>query len=190
MLVRPGVVGAACHPHRRLPDQGCPQLRHAAATTRRRRSLTSARYCSASWRTRSPSQCPGTARSAASAGRSLIITSRVMNFPLSFGSLSLSGRSPAALVTHARRMICRRASLISARPTARADTSACTPGAQVDRLAPLHSAAPGHARTATHSLASRLIRVFSGAYSWFHLQCVFGVFSSRERVASVDDLSA
>ena len=37
------------------PGSGCPQLRHAAATARRWRSLTSTRYCSASWRTRSPS---------------------------------------------------------------------------------------------------------------------------------------
>jgi hypothetical protein len=34
---------------------GCPQLRYAAATAQRRRSSTSARLRSASWRTRSPS---------------------------------------------------------------------------------------------------------------------------------------
>ena len=56
---------------------GCPQLRHAAATARRWRSLTSTRYCSASWRTKSPSQWPGTARSWASAGRWLRTTSAV-----------------------------------------------------------------------------------------------------------------
>ena len=52
---------------------GCPQLRHAAATARRWRSLTSTRYCSASWRTRSPSQWPACARSSACGGRSSII---------------------------------------------------------------------------------------------------------------------
>jgi len=37
-------------------------------------------------------------------------------------------------------------------------------------------APPGHARSGRHTrLASRRIRVFSGVYSWFHLQCVFGV---------------
>jgi hypothetical protein len=72
----------------------------------------------------------------------------------------LSGRSPAALVTHARHMICRRASLISARPTARADISARTPGAQVDRLAPLQSAARSRSQWRHTRLASRLIRVF------------------------------
>jgi hypothetical protein len=35
-------------------------------------------------------------------------------------------------------------------------------------------APPGHPRRHTR-LASRLIPVFSGVYSWFHLQCVFGV---------------
>ena len=55
------------------PGSGCPQLRYAAATAQRRRSLTSARSHSASWRTRSPSQWPGTARSATSGGRSLIL---------------------------------------------------------------------------------------------------------------------
>ena len=56
------------------PGSGCPQLRYAAATAQRRRSFTSARKHSASWRTRSPSQKPGTARSSASAGRSLMLT--------------------------------------------------------------------------------------------------------------------
>jgi hypothetical protein len=76
-------------------------------------------------------------------------------FPLSFGSSSLSGRSPAALVTHARRMILSASQSVSARPTAHADPSAWTPGAQVDRLSLLHSAAPGHART-DDTLACRL----------------------------------
>lgn len=62
------------------PGSGCPQLRYAAATAQRRRSFTSARLHSASWRTRSPSQCPGTARSSTSAGRSEIITMSG-NFP-------------------------------------------------------------------------------------------------------------
>jgi len=51
------------------PGSGCPQLRYAAATAQRRRSLTSARSHSASWRTRSPSQCPGWLRSVGANGR-------------------------------------------------------------------------------------------------------------------------
>ncbi|SEC50306.1 hypothetical protein SAMN04490240_1848 [Rhodococcus pyridinivorans] len=74
VLACPVVVGAACHPSPASPGSGCPQLRYAAATAQRRRSFTSARLHSASWRTRSPSQWPGTARSSTSAGRSLIIT--------------------------------------------------------------------------------------------------------------------
>jgi hypothetical protein len=49
------------------------------------------------------------------------------------------------------------------------------PGAQVDRLAPLQSAARSRSRWRHTRLASRLIPVFSSVYSWFHLQCVFGV---------------
>ena len=37
-------------------------------------------------------------------------------------------------------------------------------------------APPGHARTGDTLALPRLIHVFSGVYSWFHLQCVFGVF--------------
>jgi hypothetical protein len=59
--------------------------------------------------------------------------------------------------------------------TASADTSTSTPGAQVDRLAPLQSAARSRSQWRHTRLASRLIRAFSGVYSWFHLQCVFGV---------------
>lgn len=59
------------------PGSSCPQLRYAAATAQRRRSFTSARLHSASWRTKSPSQCPGTALSAASAGRCERTTSAV-----------------------------------------------------------------------------------------------------------------
>src|SRR5688572_11218743 len=47
--------------------------------------------------------------------------------------------------------------------------------AQVDRLAPLQSAARSRSQWRHTGLASRLIGVFSGVYSWFHLQCVFGV---------------
>ena len=78
LLAGPGPSGSA-GPSRRCrgclppspasPGSGCPQLRHAAATAQRRRSLTSARYYSASWRTRSPSQWPGTARSKTLSGR-------------------------------------------------------------------------------------------------------------------------
>lgn len=55
------------------PGSGCPQLRYAAATAQRRRSFTSARSHSASWRTQSPSQWPACIRSSTSAGRSAII---------------------------------------------------------------------------------------------------------------------
>jgi hypothetical protein len=60
-------------------------------------------------------------------------------------------------------------------PTASADTSISTPGAHVDRLAPLQSVARSRSQWRHTRLASRLIPVFSGVYSWFHLQCVFGV---------------
>ena len=85
-LAGPGPSGSA-GPSRRC--QGCSRLllrlqgqaalsfNRAAATSRRRCPFITARSNSASWRTRSPSQCPGTARSAASGGRSLIITSGV-----------------------------------------------------------------------------------------------------------------
>jgi len=87
-----------------------------------------------------------------------------------------------------RCMICRRASLISARPTARADTSACMPGAGRSPRA-VAKRRPVTLEWRHTRLASRLIHVFSGVYSWFHLQCVFGVlFGSREGVASGDDL--
>jgi hypothetical protein len=49
------------------------------------------------------------------------------------------------------------------------------PGAQVDRLSPLQSAARSRSQWRHIRLASRLIPVFSGVDSWFHLQCVFGV---------------
>ena len=52
------------------PGLDCPQLHYAAATAQRQRSFTSARLHGASWRSKSPSQCPGTARASASAGRS------------------------------------------------------------------------------------------------------------------------
>ena len=61
-------------------------------------------------------------------------------------------------------------------PTASADTSTSTPA---PRSIASHrcTAPPGHARSGdTLALASRLIRVFSGVYSWFHLECVLGVF--------------
>lgn len=61
-----------------IPGSGCPQLRHAAATAQRRRSFTSARKHSASWRTRSPSQWPATARSSTSVGRRSRVTSGVI----------------------------------------------------------------------------------------------------------------
>lgn len=85
-LAGPGPSGSA-DPSRRC--QGCSHLllrlqgqaalsfNRGAATSRRRCPFITARSYSASWRTRSPSQCPGTARSLASAGRSLIITSGV-----------------------------------------------------------------------------------------------------------------
>jgi hypothetical protein len=47
---RPVVVGAACHPPRRLPGQAAPSFNRPAATGQRRRSLTSTRSRSASWR--------------------------------------------------------------------------------------------------------------------------------------------
>ena len=40
----------------------------------------------------------------------------------------------------------------------------------------LPSAARSRSQWRHTRMASRLIRVFSGVYSWFHLQCVFGVF--------------
>ena len=65
----------------------------------------------------------------------------------------LSGRSPAALVTPHGACFCRRASLISARPTARADTSVSTPGAR--SIASHRCIAPRSVTLAlaTHSLA-------------------------------------
>lgn len=63
-----------------FPGSACPQLRYAAATAQRRRPFTSARLHGAPWRSRSPSQRPGTARSSASAGRRLITTWSVTNF--------------------------------------------------------------------------------------------------------------
>jgi hypothetical protein len=88
-LAGPGPSGSA-GPSRRcrgclpaspaFPGSACPQLRYAAATAQRRSPSTSARLHGASWRSRSPSQCPGTARSAASAARSLIMISGVTNF--------------------------------------------------------------------------------------------------------------
>ncbi len=62
------------------PGPGCPQLRYAAATAQRRRSLTSARSHSASWRTRSPSQWPACRRVWTLAGRSWIDRSLVSCF--------------------------------------------------------------------------------------------------------------
>jgi len=56
-----------------FPGSGCPQLRYAAATAQRRSPLTSARLHGASWRSKSPSQCPASLRPAAAAGRWLII---------------------------------------------------------------------------------------------------------------------
>jgi hypothetical protein len=51
VLTRPGVVKAACHPPRHLPAQAAPSFNQVAATTRRRRSLTSTQPNSASRRT-------------------------------------------------------------------------------------------------------------------------------------------
>ena len=56
------------------PGLDCPQLHYATATAQRWRSFTSTRSHGASWRSKSPSQKPGTARSSASAGRSLMLT--------------------------------------------------------------------------------------------------------------------
>ena len=77
-LAGPGPSGSA-GPSRRcrgclppspaFPGSDCPQLRYAAATAQRRSPSTSARLHGASWRSRSPSQWPGTLRPAASAGR-------------------------------------------------------------------------------------------------------------------------
>jgi hypothetical protein len=44
------------------PGSGCPRLQQAAATARRRRSLTSSRFGGASWRTRSTTQRRGRTR--------------------------------------------------------------------------------------------------------------------------------
>jgi hypothetical protein len=87
-----------------------------------------------------------------------------------------SGRHQSAFQDHSERII----TLHTANgnrywPTASADTSTSTPGAQVDRLAPLQSAARSRSQWRHTRLTSRLIPVFSGVYSWFHLQCVFGV---------------
>jgi len=89
LLAGPGPSGSA-GPSRRCRGcfppsptslgSGCPQLRHAAATAQRRRSSTPARLHSASWRTRSPSQSPGTARSSTSFGRSLMLIMLGMRF--------------------------------------------------------------------------------------------------------------
>jgi hypothetical protein len=56
-----------------FPGSGCPQLHYAAATAQRRSPSTSARLDDASWRSRSPSQCPASLRPAAAAGLWLII---------------------------------------------------------------------------------------------------------------------
>jgi hypothetical protein len=87
-----------------------------------------------------------------------------------------SGRHQSAFQDHSERII----TLHTANgnrywPTASADTSTSTPGAQVDRLSPLQSAARSRSQWRHIRLASRLIPVFSGVDSWFHLQCVFGV---------------
>jgi hypothetical protein len=73
--------------------------------------------------------------------------------PLSFGSSSLSGRSPAALAPRTRRIICRQANLISARLAASADTStsnARRPGRSPRAVA---KRCPVTLALATHSLA-------------------------------------
>lgn len=53
MPVRPGVVGAAVHPHLRSPGSGCPQLHLPAATGGGGALLIAARLNGASWRTMS-----------------------------------------------------------------------------------------------------------------------------------------
>ena len=107
-LAGPGPSGSA-GPSRRwrgcLPPSptslgsGCPPLRHAAATARRRRSLTSARSHSASWRTKSPSQLPGTARSSTSGGRSAMLIMFGMRF-LRCPTLRLGRRSARPVRRH------------------------------------------------------------------------------------------
>ena len=69
----PALSGLLATQQARSGLPGCPQLQLSAATNRRRCPFITARFNSASWRTKSPSQCPGTARSATSAGRSTML---------------------------------------------------------------------------------------------------------------------
>ena len=57
-----------------FPGSGCPQLHYAAATAQRQSPSTSARLDGASWRSRSPSQCPACERSSGWNGRWPIVS--------------------------------------------------------------------------------------------------------------------
>ena len=92
----------------------------------------------------------------------------------------LVARSPVA--TNQPSKITANGSSLSTRPTA---TGAGQPLARIlPHLCPAPRSIASHrCKSAARSrsqwrhtrLTSRLIRVFSGVYSWFHLQCVFGV---------------
>ena len=87
-----------------------------------------------------------------------------------------SGRHQSAFQDHSERII----NLHTANgnrywPTASADTSTSTPRRPGRSPRTVAKRRRVTLAVATHSFASRLIRVFSGVYSWFHLQCVFGV---------------
>ena len=92
----------------------------------------------------------------------------------------LVARSPVA--TNQPSKITANGSSLSTRPTA---TGAGQPLARIlPHLRPAPRSIASHrCKSAARSrsqwrhtrLTSRLIRVFSGVYSWFHLQCVFGV---------------
>ena len=64
------------------PGSGCPQLLLARCDEPTAVSFHHGTVQGASWRSRSPSQCPGTARSSTSAGRSEIMTMSMIPLPL------------------------------------------------------------------------------------------------------------